>query len=518
MEKQNITDNQKFEKPAKEFTKKSAKKPILLCILDGWGIGDKNDPNNAIEVAKPQNFVRFLTQYPNSQLETSGLAVGLPENQMGNSEVGHMTIGAGRVIFQDLVRINNSISNAELEKNQFLADLIMKLKDCDQYCHLAGLLSDGGVHSHIDHLIFLADYLTKNGVKVAIHAFLDGRDVAQKSALKYLDQIRQFNIATISGRYYSMDRDKKFDRIKLATDAIISGVGEKYQTYQELIEKSYQNNITDEFIKPAVNINYQGIKEGDGLIFVNFRADRAIQISQVFATNQHLFSSALAMTEYSQELNNFYQVLFPAIEIKNSLSELISRHQLTQLRIAETEKYAHVTFFFSCGMEKEISGEERILIKSPNVATYDLQPEMSANEVSEKLISAINSDKFDFIVVNYANPDMVGHSGDLSASIKAVKTIDQQLGFLEKAILAKDGLMLITADHGNIECMKDEDNLPHTSHTTNKVPLILLGNDVEKLKLKNGTLADIAPTILSLMRIEKPKEMKSESLLFNLLS
>lgn len=491
-------------------THKPSHGPLLLCILDGWGIGDEADSSNAIARANTPNYDRFLKTYPHSQLETSGLAVGLPEGQIGNSEVGHMTIGAGRVIFQDLPRINNAIKDGSLAQNQLLQKLIANKKTC----HLMGLLSDGGVHSHIDHIIFLAETLQKNGVEVVLHAFLDGRDVAQKSALTYLEKCKNIKVTTISGRYYAMDRDQKWDRIKLATDAIISAQAPKFSDVNSAIKNSYDQNITDEFIKPCVIGEYLGIKDEDNLLFCNFRADRARQISEkLFAEAK--FSNALALTEYSEKLSESYQILFPAIEVKNSLPEVLSARGLTQLRIAETEKYAHVTFFFSCGHEKELKGEERILVKSPAVATYDLKPEMSANEVGEKLRDAIASEKFDFIIVNYANPDMVGHSGMLDPSIKAVEAIDHQLGLLEKIILEKDGLMLISADHGNIECMHDKNHQPHTAHTTNPVPFILIGNKVSETKLENGALDDIAPTVFALMDIEQPKEMTGKSLIKN---
>lgn len=488
------------------MTKKN--RPILLCILDGWGIGDDSDSNNAIARANTPNYDRFLKTYPHSQLETSGLSVGLPEGQIGNSEVGHMTIGAGRVIFQDLPRINNAIKDGSLAENPLLQKIITAKKTC----HLMGLLSDGGVHSHIDHIVYLAQTLVKNGVDVVIHAFLDGRDVAQKSALAYLEKCKDFKVATISGRYYAMDRDQKWDRIELATDAIISAKGENFSDPISAIKSSYEKNITDEFVKPCVIADFSGIKDGDTLLFCNFRADRARQISEKIFEKVK-FSAALAMTEYSEKLSKFYQIIFPAIEVKNSLPEVLSKNGLTQLRIAETEKYAHVTFFFSCGQEQEMKGEERILVKSPAVATYDLQPEMSCAEVGQKLREAISSGKFDFIVVNYANPDMVGHSGMLDPSIKAVEAIDDQLGLLEKEILAKDGLMLISADHGNIECMCDEDKNPHTAHTTNPVPFILIGKDVGNKSLSNGALSDIAPSILNLIGLEQPNEMTGKNLI-----
>ena len=491
---------------------KKSHKPILLCILDGFGIGDDHDKHNAIAAAKMPNYQRFLKEYPHSQLITSGLDVGLPEGQMGNSEVGHMTIGAGRIIFQDLPRINNAIRDGELAKNEKLLKLAADLKKSGKACHLMGLLSDGGVHSHINHIIFLADFLTKNGVKVYLHAFLDGRDVAQKSAEEFLKAVAKFNIATMSGRYYAMDRDKKWDRIELATNAIVSAQGEKFPDAVSALKNSYKKNLTDEFVLPCVIGNYSGIAEGDAMIFANFRADRARQISEKLFEKVK-FSHALAMTEYSEKLNANYEILFPPHDVKNSLPEILSARGLTQLRIAETEKYAHVTFFFSCGREKEFAGETRILVKSPAVATYDLKPEMSANEVGDNLREAIKSEKFDFIIVNYANPDMVGHSGMLNPSIKACEAIDNQLGLLEKEILAKDGLMLISADHGNIECMMDENHHPHTSHTTNPVPFIFIGNDVKGARLENGRLSDIAPTILHLMKIAQPNEMDGKNLI-----
>lgn len=496
-----------------------SKKPILLCILDGFGIGDDSFAYNAIAKAKMSNYNRILATYPHSHLETSGLDVGLPEGQIGNSEVGHMTIGAGRIIFQDLPRINNAIKDGSIKKNPDLQELIKSGKTC----HIMGLLSDGGVHSHIEHIIFLANFLQENGVKVILHAFLDGRDVAQKSALNYLAKVRHIQIATISGRYYAMDRDNKWERIKLAYDAIVNAMGESFPDAVTAVENSYDKNKTDEFFIPCIIGDYAGIKDGDALLFCNFRADRARQISTAildenfkeFPTRKINFSHVLALTKYSDKLNNFYKILFPEQNIKNSLPEILASKGLTQLRIAETEKYAHVTFFFSCGREQEFPGEKRVLVKSPNVATYDLQPEMSAFEVGEKLCEAINSKAFDFIVVNYANCDMVGHSGLLEPSIKACTAIDEQLAVLEKAILENDGMMLISADHGNIECMIDSNHQPHTSHTINPVPFVLIGNNVKNIKLQNGRLSDIAPTILGLMGIEQPGEMDGESLIIN---
>jgi len=431
---------------------------------------------------------------------------------MGNSEVGHMTMGAGRVIFQDLPRIDRATKDGSLAKNSDLQKLISDLKNSKKTCHLMGLFSDGGVHSHINHIVFLGEFLEQNGVNVVLHAFLDGRDVAQKSALNYLSAVKNIKIATVSGRYYAMDRDKKWDRIKLATDVIISAKGETFESAKLAIEEAYKNDIFDEFVKPCAIGDYQGITEGDAMIFCNFRADRARQISEkLFEEVQ--FSHALALTEYSEKLNESYKVLFPAIDVRNSLPEIVSARGFKQLRIAETEKYAHVTFFFSCGREKEFEGEERILVKSPAVATYDLQPEMSAAEIGDKLCAAIEAEKFDFIIVNYANPDMVGHSGMLEPAIAACKTIDAQLAKLEQVILKKNGAMIITADHGNVECMVDHNHQPHTSHTTNPVPFILIANNASSYHLENGALNDIAPTILSLMEIAKPSEMDGKNLI-----
>lgn len=496
-------------------------KPVLLCILDGFGIGDENNPHNAIAQANTPNYDRFLKSYPHSRLETSGLAVGLPEGQIGNSEVGHMSIGAGRVVFQDLPKINNAILDGSFEKNLDLQNLISDLKKSNKACHLVGLLSDGGVHSHINHIVYLSEVLEKNNIKTHIHAFLDGRDVAQKSALNFIDKKIINKISTISGRYFAMDRDNKWDRIKKSYDAIINGAESSFANANLAIEDSYKKDITDEFIEPCAIANYSGINDGDALIFCNFRADRARQLSNAllnpsfkeFETKRINFSHSLALTKYSDELNKFYKILFPNNKIQNSLPEILAKNNLTQLRIAETEKYAHVTFFFSCGVENEMPGEERILVKSPNVATYDLQPEMSASEVGDNLKEAIRSQKFDFIVVNYANSDMVGHSGKLEPAIKACETIDEQLGILEKEILAQNGAMLISADHGNIECMVDENHKPHTSHTTNLVPLIFVTNETNNIKLDDGALKDIAPTILNLLNIKKPEEMTGNNLI-----
>jgi 2,3-bisphosphoglycerate-independent phosphoglycerate mutase len=497
------------------------KKPILLCILDGFGIA-ANSADNAIYQAKMPNYHRLLNNFPNSQLGTSGLDVGLPAGQMGNSEVGHTCIGSGRIIFQDLPRINNAIKDGALEQNQNLQNLISACKKSTNVCHLMGLFSDGGVHSHQNHIIALAKILAKNNINVKLHCFLDGRDTAQKSAKIYLqnvlDEIKNFpqiEIATISGRYYAMDRDKNWNRIELAYKAIVNADSKKFDDSILAIENSYQENITDEFVLPIVAQNYSGIKDGDALLMANFRADRIRQISEVLLIGDKKinFCSQVSMTEYSDKLNQHFAVLFPTIEIRNSLGEIFSNLGLKQLRIAETEKYAHVTFFFSGGRELEFPGEDRILVQSPAVATYDLQPEMSAAQVGKNLSDAIKSNKYDFLVVNYANPDMVGHSGVMAASIEACEAIDNQLGMLSDLILQQDGIMIISADHGNIEDMVDEQGNPHTAHTTNPVPFVLIGNDFKNTRLKNGRLCDIAPTILDLMNIKQPVEMTGDNLI-----
>lgn len=503
------------------------KKTTLLCILDGWGIGQKQQ-NNAIYKAKTPNYDQILKQYPHCQIKTSGLDVGLPDGQIGNSEVGHISIGSGRIIYQNLPRINKDVESNNLANNPILQKLSSKKEH--KICHLMGLFSFGGVHSHLDHIVYLAQFLSKNGFLVKIHAFLDGRDVPQKAAIndfKKFNEIiandKNIQIATISGRYYAMDRDTKWDRTKLSYDSIIFGKGKKYNDISSCINDHYQQDITDEFILSSIIGNYHGVNDGEDIICANFRSDRVRQICTAildpnfdqFTTKKINFSSSIAMTNYSDNLNQLQEILFPSIDVKNSLGEILQNNNLTQLRIAETEKYAHVTFFFSGGQEKEFNLEERILVPSPNVATYDLQPEMSADEVTNNIIKQIKSNKYDFIVVNYANPDMVGHSGVLNSAITACEIIDKQLGKLEEEITKINGKMLITADHGNIENMIDDNGNPHTAHTLNPVPLILISNDANSFKLKDGILSDIAPTILELMQITKPKEMTGKNLLIS---
>ena len=503
-------------------------KPVVLCILDGWGHSD--DPaSNAIHMARIPNFQRFLKENPYSLLGTSGLDVGLPKGQMGNSEVGHMTIGSGRVVMQELPKIDIAIENNSLAENKTIRTLIDKLKQTKGDCHLLGLLSDGGVHAHIDHIIALAKIISKEGIKVNIHAITDGRDTSPTSAKDYLRKLEReisgnplIKISTVMGRYYAMDRDKRWERVELAYNAVIEGGGKNYNFALPVVDESYMEKKNDEFIIPVTVGDYKGAKDGDAVLMANFRADRARQILEAMLDNKFSgfkrnkvvrFSYAVGMVEYSENLSKFVSTVFPSEKLTNILPEVISRTGLKQLRIAETEKYAHVTFFFSGGMEKEFDGEKRILIPSPKVATYDMQPEMSAPEVTRRLVESINSGEFDFIVVNYANTDMVGHTGDLKAAISAVEQVDRSLGEIESAVKKKGGVMMITADHGNAEQMVDpETKGPHTSHTLNPVPFILIGAN-SPVKLKNGKLSDIAPTILTLMHLPKPKEMNGESLI-----
>jgi 2,3-bisphosphoglycerate-independent phosphoglycerate mutase len=507
-------------------------KPTVLCILDGWGIAKKEEEKySAIADAKPSFFNELQKKYPHCELEASGLFVGLPDGQMGNSEVGHTAIGAGRIVYQDLPRINKVVLDNKMKKNSALKSCIKKTKKKHGDVHLMGLLSDGGVHSHIDHIIDIAKVLSKEKLNVFVHCFLDGRDTPQKSAGGYLnkfieatDKFGHIQIASISGRYYAMDRDNNWDRISRAYKVIIEGgEGEFLANPIKIIEESYLNGVTDEFIEPMSVNNYRGAKDGDSFIFCNFRADRARQLTRALCFDNFNeferskvinFSSKLQMTEYSKEHNKYMETMFQPESIKNSLGEVISSKKLKQLRIAETEKYAHVTFFFNCGIENPFDGEDRILVKSPSVATYDLKPEMSAAGINKKLIAEIKKCEHAFFVVNFANADMVGHTGDRDATVKAIQTLDKELKKLIPAVLAEDGVIFVTADHGNAEKMFDEEkNQPHTAHTTNKVPFIMVSNSTKKIELKNGSLIDIAPTILETMNIKIPRAMNGKSLI-----
>ncbi len=504
------------------------KKPVLLCILDGWGY-NPNKTGNAIEEANTPNWHRMLNEYPHGLLDASGTDVGLPRGQMGNSEVGHTNIGAGRVVLQLLGQIEQAIQTDTLKSNPYLLEFIKKVKDANGACHLFGLLSDGGVHAHIDHIIALAKALDANNIKTYIHVATDGRDTPPSSAVEYVKQFidatkdcKNVSIATISGRYYSMDRNKTWDRTKLAYDAMTIAKSEsKFTNPVDAIEASYKNGKTDEFIVPTVNENYHGMNDGDGVLIANFRADRVRQIASALAdpdfkdfTRQKVvkFSALLGMAEYSEELNKLYKTLFPAVALKHIFGEEVANAGLKQLRIAETEKYAHVTFFFNGGEEKVFPNEDRILIPSPSVATYDLKPEMSAYEITDNLEKVIAEDKYDTIILNYANGDMVGHTGIMSAAKKAAETLDNCIARLEKAILAKNGAMLIIADHGNCEKMVDENGEPFTAHTTNKVFSILVSNDKDIHSLHDGKLADVAPTLLKLLNLPIPSEMTGKPL------
>jgi 2,3-bisphosphoglycerate-independent phosphoglycerate mutase len=510
-------------------TPASAKpRPVLLCILDGWG--ERADPtDNAIAQATTPVWSRLVATAPRALLQTSGLAVGLPAGQMGNSEVGHMNLGAGRVVMQDLPRIDQAIADGGLARNPDLVAAIAAVKRAGGRFHLCGLLSPGGVHSHQDHLAALSRIIAAAGVPVLVHAFLDGRDTPPSSAGGYLEKFladvkgHDVRIATIGGRYYGMDRDKRWDRVGLAARAILAGAGPRFAEAAAALAASYQAGKTDEFMVPAVIGDYDGAKDGDGLLMGNFRADRAREILHALADPAFAevprpalpsYAARLGLTEYSSALNPLFPALFPAQILRDILGEVVAKAGLKQLRIAETEKYAHVTFFLNGGEEQVYPGEDRILVPSPKVATYDLQPEMSAPEVTDRLVEAIGSGKYDLIVVNYANGDMVGHTGILSAAIRAVETIDNSLGRLEAAIKAAGGCMLVTADHGNCEMMTDpQSGQPYTQHTVGEVPVLLVNPPAGIAALSDGRLADVAPTLLGLMGLPQPRAMTGRSLL-----
>ena len=509
------------------------KKPTMLMILDGFGSNPKEE-GNAVSMANTSNIDILMKTYPITKIQASGLAVGLPEGQMGNSEVGHTNIGAGRIVYQELTRITKSIEEGDFFSNEEFINAIENCKKHNSKLHILGLLSDGGVHSHNRHLYGLLEMAKRRDFEnVYVHCFLDGRDTPPASAENYIielqDKIKEKGIgkiASISGRFYSMDRDKRWERVKKAYDALCFGEGVKSVDPINAIESSYQKEVFDEFVEPTVITGVDGetplatIEENDSVIFFNFRPDRARQITRAIVDpnfdkfeTKKMNTYFVCFTSYDETMPNVH-IAFKKEQIKNTLGEIISKNNMTQLRIAETEKYAHVTFFFNGGEEKQYPGEDRILVPSPKVETYDMKPEMSAYEVTEKVVEAIESGKYDCIILNYANPDMVGHTGNLDAAIKAVETVDECVGKVVKAIKDKKGNLLITADHGNVEQMIDyKTGEPHTAHTTNLVPLILI-TEKENQKLKTeGKLADLAPTILDLMNIEKPKEMNGESLL-----
>ena len=505
-------------------------KLTMLMILDGFGINN-NEDGNAIKLAKTPNIDKLMKKYPTAEINTSGENVGLPEGQMGNSEVGHTNIGAGRIVYQELTRITKSIENGDFFTNQEFISAIENCKKNNSKLHIMGLLSDGGVHSHIRHLYALLELAKRRDFEdVFIHCFLDGRDTPPASGEGYLADLEEKikekgvgKIASISGRYYSMDRDKRWERTEKTYDALVYGKGSTAKKAIMAIEQSYQKEEFDEFVEPIVMTNSEGpvakIENHDSVIFFNFRPDRARQITRALVDNEfNEFRTKkmnlyfVCFTNYDKKMPNVH-VAFKKERLKNTLGEIISKKGLTQLRIAETEKYAHVTFFFNGGEERQYKGEDRILVESPKVATYDMKPEMSAYEVTDKVIESINSEKYNSIILNFANPDMVGHTGSLTAAIKAIETIDECIGRIVKTVNRLNGTLIITADHGNCEQMIDyTTGEPHTAHTTNPVPLILITKRKD-IKLKSGKLADLAPTILDLIGIEKPNEMTGESLL-----
>jgi 2,3-bisphosphoglycerate-independent phosphoglycerate mutase len=500
-------------------------RPILLLILDGWGHRD-DSAHNAIAEANLPNWRRLLADYPHTLVETHGHHVGLPDEQMGNSEVGHMNIGSGRVVYQDLTRIDAAIADRSFFDNPALAGACDAAKARGGTLNLLGLVSPGGVHSHEKHIFAMLDLAASRGVaRIAVHAFLDGRDTPPRSALASLQRLEQkcvsipgAFIASVSGRYYAMDRDKRWDRVKLAYDAVANGDSALHApSAVAALELAYARGENDEFVKPTVVREGFRIEDGDALVFMNFRADRAREISHAFVdkdfngfarTREIALSAFVTLTEYEKGLAAT-AIAYPAQSMQNSLGEYLSTLGLTQLRIAETEKYAHVTFFFSGGREAPFAGEERILVPSPHVATYDLKPEMSCPEVTDKLVEAIASQRFDFIVCNIANADMVGHTGIEAAGIQAAEAVDVALGRLTTAIRAAGGEMLISADHGNLEQMLDANGIAHTQHTVGPVPLVYVGR---KATLQHGALRDLAPTVLALMNLPQPAEMTGRSL------
>ena len=496
------------------------KKTFIICVLDGWGEAEPS-LSNALSQAKTPHWDDLTNRFEKSLLSASGQDVGLPEGQMGNSEVGHMTIGAGRIILQDLPRIDKAVADGTLGGNPHLQDFIQSLKQSNKPCHLMGLLSPGGVHSHQVHLLALAKILAESGVKTYVHAFLDGRDTPPQSAKDYVEaflkEIKDFpllSLATLSGRYYAMDRDNRHERIEKAYEALVRVNAPAFDDPLAYIQESYAAGTGDEFLMPAVARDYKGMSNGDGILMANFRADRVRQLLTRFVESPQLKDSKiLGMTRYSREFEKRIGVLFPPQTPENTLGEIISTAGLAQLRLAETEKYAHVTYFLNGGREEPFLKEDRLMIPSPKVATYDLKPEMSAKEVTDKLCEAIESFHYDLIVVNYANADMVGHTGLMDPAIKAVEALDECLGRLWGSVEKTGAVLGLTADHGNVESMVDaQSGKSHTAHTLNPVPFLLCGPDVYPLK-PTGGLADIAATFLDLMDIEKPTQMSGQSLL-----
>lgn len=508
----------------------STQRPVVLCILDGWGLRAERD-DNAIALGATPNWDRLIQSCPFGQLACSGEDVGLPDGQMGNSEVGHLNLGAGRIVWQDLPRINRAIHDGSLAESPSLSAFIAKLKASGGACHLVGLISPGGVHAHQEHVAALARIVSAAGVPVHIHALTDGRDTPPRSAAEYVAQLEQaigtldnVAISTVCGRYFAMDRDNRWERVSRAYDLMVSGIaGGTFDDAGSAIQTSYAAGVSDEFLEPVRRNDYHGMSDGDGILYANFRADRVRELlSAILEPNFDGFersrtvglAAALGMVTYSDRLGEICETIFPPEPIANTLGEVVARAGRFQLRAAETEKYPHVTYFFNGGEETPNEGEERLLVPSPKVATYDLQPEMSAPELTKRLAEKIRSDTFDLFIINFANGDMVGHTGDLDAAKKAVETVDASIGILEEVIGEVGGSMLIIADHGNCELMFDRmAGVPHTAHTLNPVPAVLVNCQRAGATVGDGRLADVAPTILDLMGIEQPEEMTGRSLM-----
>lgn len=502
------------------------KRPLVLCIMDGFAFSD-NEKGNAIKAANTPNLDKIFRQYPLTTLGASGLDVGLPDGQMGNSEVGHTNMGAGRIVYQELTRITKSVEDKDFFENSVLKQAVNNAVQKGTKVHIMGLMSDGGVHSHISHCFALLDMCKQMGAEnVYVHPFMDGRDVSPVSGADYLKQLQDYmckigvgEIGMVSGRFYAMDRDNRWDRIQQAYDALVLAKGEKFDNAVDYVKNSYENNVTDEFIVPAVFGDDCIIEDGDSIIFFNFRPDRAREITRSLVdqnfdgfirekTLKDLYY--VCFTQYDAAMPNV-QVAFKPQSLKNTFGEYISNCGYSQLRIAETEKYAHVTFFFNGGLEQPYENEDRVLVPSPKVATYDLQPEMSAVQVTEELIKRIESEKYDVIILNYANCDMVGHTGVFDAAVKAVETVDSCVGKLFEKIIDKDGVLIITADHGNADQMQADDGTIFTAHTTNPVPFCVVNYPCSLRD--NGVLADIAPTMLKIMGVRQPDEMTGKSLI-----
>lgn len=504
-------------------------RPLMLMILDGFGLGPPGE-GNAIHLGRLPNYRQLCRDYPHTRLEASGEAVGLPKGQMGNSEVGHLNMGAGRIVYQELTRISKSIDDGSFFENEVFLKAVGFARKHGGALHLPGLVSDGGVHSHLEHLYALMELAQREGLtRVYIHAFLDGRDVPPTSAGTYLEQVEEEcrrrgigSIVTVMGRYYAMDRDQRWERTERAYRALVTAEGHRADSVAAAVQKSYDRGVTDEFVEPVI-ITKEGtppvtVQDNDSIIFYNFRADRARQLTRAFVDREfdyfprpggRLNIEYVCMTQY--DITIPAPVAFPPQQLKNVLGEVVAGAGLKQLRIAETEKYAHVTFFFNGGVEEPFTGEERLLIPSPKVATYDLKPSMSAREVTEAVLERL--DKYDFIVLNYANPDMVGHTGDVKACIAAVETVDECIGRVAAAMAERGAPLLITADHGNAEEMKEPDGKTQTAHSHNKVPFILVDDNYRRVLLREGSLRDVAPTVLEILGLTKPLEMTGSSLL-----